>query len=56
MTLFVMLTRDLALLDSHSLLRQRCAAIQVPMLAPGIPGALAQFLGAFQFSNRCRLP
>jgi hypothetical protein len=54
MTLFVLLTRDWKLLDSHSLLRQRYAAIPVLMLAHGIPGALALLLGAFQFSNRLR--
>ena len=54
MTLFVLLTRDRTLLDSHSLLRQRYAPIPVLMLAHGIPGALALFLGAFQFSNRLR--
>lgn len=54
MTLFVLLTRDATLLHSHSFLRQRYAAIPVLMLAHGIPGALALFLGAFQFSNRLR--
>src|SRR5215469_2315469 len=54
MTLFVLLTRDLKLLDSRSLLRQRYAAIPVLMLAHGIPGALALCLGALQFSDRLR--
>ena len=54
MTLFVLLTPELALFDSHSWLRQRYAAIPVLMLVHGIPGALAFFLGAFQFSNRLR--
>jgi hypothetical protein len=54
MTLFVLLTRELTLLDSHSPLRQRYAAMPVLMLAHGIPGALALLLGAFQFSNRLR--
>jgi len=54
MTVFVVLTRDLTLLDSHSSLRQRYAPIPVLILAHGVPGALALFLGAFQFSNRLR--
>jgi uncharacterized membrane protein len=54
MTLFVLLTRDLTLLDSHSFLRQRYAAIPWLMFAHGIPGTLALFLGIFQFSNRLR--
>ena len=54
MTLFVVVTRDRTLLDSHSGLRQRYTAIPWLMLAHGIPGALALLLGAFQFSNRLR--
>ena len=54
MTLFVVLTRDRTLLDSHSFLRQRYAPIYWLMFAHGIPGALALFLGAFQFSDRLR--
>jgi uncharacterized membrane protein len=54
MTLFVLATRDRTLLDSHSFLRQRYAAIPWLMLAHGVPGALALFLAAFQFSNRLR--
>jgi uncharacterized membrane protein len=54
MSLFVLLTRDRTLLDSHSFLRQRYAAIPWLMLAHGIPGALALFLGLFQFSSRLR--
>jgi uncharacterized membrane protein len=54
MTLFVLLTRDRALLDAQSFLRHRYAAIPWLMLAHGIPGALALFLGAFQFSSRLR--
>jgi uncharacterized membrane protein len=54
MTVFVLLTRDRTLLDSHSFLRQRYAAIPWLMLAHGVPGALALFLGVFQFSNRLR--
>ena len=54
MTLFVLLTRDLTLLDSHSFLRQRYEAIPWLMLAHGVPGALALLLGAFQFSSRLR--
>lgn len=54
MALFVLLRRDLALLDPHSLLRQRYAAIPWLMWAHGLPGATALFLGVFQFSSRLR--
>jgi uncharacterized membrane protein len=54
MTLFVLLTRDLTLLDAHSFLRQRYAAIPWLILAHAIPGTLALSLGAFQFSSRLR--
>src|SRR5664279_4920444 len=54
MTLFVLLTRDRALLDSQSFLRLRYAPYTALMFAHGIPGALALFLGPFQFSNRLR--
>src|ERR1700681_1104128 len=54
MTLFVVVTRDRTLLDSHSFLRQRYAAIPWLMFAHGIPGALALLLGVFQFSSRLR--
>jgi uncharacterized membrane protein len=54
MTLYVLATRDRTLLDSHSFLRQRYAAIPWLMLAHGIPGALALLLGVFQFSSRLR--
>jgi len=48
------ITRDLALLDSSSPLRQRYTSIPGLMLAHGVPGALALILGIFQFSNRLR--
>ena len=54
MTLFVLATRDRTLLDPHSFLRQRYAPIPWLMLAHGVPGALALFLGLFQFSTRLR--
>ena len=54
MTLYVLLARDLSLLDRNSFLRQRYAAIPWLMLAHGIPGALALALGFFQFSSRIR--
>ena len=54
MTLFVLLTRDRTLLDARSFLRQRYAPIPWLMLAHGVPGALALFLGVFQFSSRLR--
>jgi uncharacterized membrane protein len=52
--LIVLYTRDLALLDSSSPLRQRYANIPGLMLAHGIFGALALILGIFQFSSRLR--
>ncbi len=54
MALYVLVTRDWALLDSHSVLRQRYAPIPWLMVAHGIPGALALLLGVFQFSTRLR--
>lgn len=54
MSLFVLIHRELSLLDPHSFMRQRFAPIPWLMLAHGIPGALALVLGAFQFSSRLR--
>ena len=54
MALFVLVTRDRMLLDSHSFLRQRYAAIPLLMWAHGLPGAIALSLGVFQFSSRLR--
>ena len=54
MTLFVIYQRDIALLDSHSFLRQRYAPIPWLMFLHGIPGAVALVLGVFQFSTRLR--
>ena len=54
MTVFVLFTRDRALLDRTSFLRQRYSVIPWLMLAHGIPGALALLLGVFQFSSRLR--
>jgi uncharacterized membrane protein len=54
LTLFVLATRERTLLDSHSFLRQRYAAIPWLMFAHGVPGALALALGVFQFSSRLR--
>jgi uncharacterized membrane protein len=54
MTVFVLLTRERTLLDSHSFLRQRYGVVPWLMLAHGVPGALALLLGAFQFSSRLR--
>jgi len=50
----VWLTRDHLLLVPNSPLRQRYAPISTLMLLHGIPGALALFLGIFQFSSRLR--
>ena len=52
--LVVLYTRDLALLDSASPLRQRYAPIPGLMLAHGVFGTLALILGIFQFSSRLR--
>ncbi len=49
-----MFTREASLLDPHSFLRQRYAAIPWLMLAHGVPGTLALALGVFQFSDRFR--
>jgi len=54
MTAFVILTRDRTLLDPHSFLRQRYAAIPLLMFLHGIPGAIALFIAPFQFSSRLR--
>ncbi len=54
MTLYVLLTRERTLLDAQSFLRQRYATIPWLMWAHGLPGAVALFLGIFQFSNRLR--
>ena len=52
--ILVYLTRDRLLLDSNSWLRQRYAPLSGLMLLHGIPGAIALFLGVFQFSGRLR--
>ena len=52
MALYVLVTRDWALLDSRSVRRQRYAPIPWLMLAHGIPGVVALPLGVFQFSTR----
>ena len=54
MTVFVLLTRDMQLLDAKSFLRTRYAPIPWLMMLHGIPGALALVLGVFQFSTRLR--
>lgn len=54
MTLFVFITRDRMLLDAGSFLRQRYAQIPWLMVFHGVPGAIALFLGVFQFSTRLR--
>jgi uncharacterized membrane protein len=54
MALYVLVSRDWTLLDSHSFLRQRYAPIPWLMMGHGIPGALALVLGVFQFSTRLR--
>ena len=53
MTLYVLVTRDLSLLDPHSFLRQRYAVIPWLMLATAFP-APRLALGFFQFSSRLR--
>jgi uncharacterized membrane protein len=54
LSVLVLLTRELTLLDQGSFLRQRYAAIPWLMFLHGIPGALALLLGAFQFSDGLR--
>lgn len=54
MTLYVLLTRELTLLNPNSFLRQRYAPIPWLILLHGVPGALALALGVFQFSSRLR--
>jgi uncharacterized membrane protein len=50
----VWFNRDHMLLDAGSPLRQRYAPIWWLMLLHGVPGAIALFLGVFQFSSRLR--
>lgn len=54
MIVIVWITRDRFLLAPNSFLRQRYAPIAPLMFLHGIPGALALFLGIFQFSSRLR--
>jgi uncharacterized membrane protein len=54
MALFVLIQRDLQLLDANSFLRQRYARVALLALLHGVPGALALFIAPFQFSNRLR--
>lgn len=54
MTVYVLATRDLTLLDPGSPLRQRYAPIPWLMIVHGGFGALALVLGIFQFSTRLR--
>jgi uncharacterized membrane protein len=54
LTVFVVVTRDRTLLDSHSFLRQRYSPFPWLMALHGMPGALALILGMFQFSDRLR--
>src|SRR5579859_1041669 len=54
MVVIVWITRDRFLLQPNSFLRQRYSPIATLMFLHGIPGAIALFLGIFQFSNRLR--
>ncbi len=54
MIVIVWVTRDRFLLQPDSFLRQRYSPIAPLMFLHGIPGAVALFLGIFQFSNRLR--
>ncbi|HEV2615348.1 MAG TPA: DUF2306 domain-containing protein [Candidatus Acidoferrales bacterium] len=54
MMVVVWITRDRFLLQPDSFLRQRYSPIAPLMFLHGIPGAIALFLGIFQFSNRLR--
>lgn len=50
----VWITRDRFLLQPNSFLRQRYSPIAPLMFLHGVPGAIALFLGIFQFSSRLR--
>jgi len=54
MLVIVWITRDRFLLQPNSLLRQRYSPIAPLMFLHGVPGAIALFLGIFQFSSRLR--
>ncbi len=54
MSLLVLFTREMTLLDPNSFLRQRYQHVPWLMIFHGVPGAIALVLGAFQFSNRLR--
>ncbi len=54
MTLFVLITRELTLLDANSFLRHRYSGFGWLMIAHGIPLTFALVLGVFQFSTRLR--
>lgn len=54
MMVVVWITRDRFLLDPNSFLRQRYSPIAPLMFLHGVPGAIALFLGIFQFSSRLR--
>lgn len=54
MMVVVWITRDRFLLQPDSFLRQRYSPIAPLMFLHGIPGAIALFLGIFQFSSRLR--
>jgi uncharacterized membrane protein len=54
MAIYVLVGRDLQLLDAGSALRQRYMAVPWWMLAHGFFGALALLLAPFQFSSRLR--
>lgn len=54
MIAIVWITRDRFLLDPNSFLRQRYSPIAPLMFLHGVPGAIALFLGIFQFSSRLR--
>ena len=54
MIVIVWITRDRFLLQPDSFLRQRYSPVAPLMFLHGIPGALALFLGIFQFSSRVR--
>lgn len=54
MIVVVWITRDQFLLQPGSFLRQRYSPIAPLMFLHGVPGAVALFLGIFQFSSRLR--
>ena len=54
MSLFVLLTRELSILDPNSFFHRRYAPLPWLMVLHGFPALIALLIGPFQFSNRLR--